>query len=154
MITMNEVRALLDSEEPNYARAARLGVEVLPHLRVMIETGTVGEASSAAALAGYIHDDRSIDVLRRGIAHASPAVRVAAAGALRSLGRPASSDHVMAHLGDRHAGVRRLAVEAATRVGGPALLAKVEVLGRRDPTPFVRQLAAQASAAPRGGRLA
>ena len=49
-ITLEQVRALLDAEEPNYAALARLGPEILPHLRTLIAGGDEYFATKAASL--------------------------------------------------------------------------------------------------------
>jgi hypothetical protein len=79
-ITLEQVRALLDAEEPNYAALARLGPEILPHLRTLIAGGDEYFATKAASLVSRINDDRATAVLRDAANHASPRVRLAKIG--------------------------------------------------------------------------
>jgi hypothetical protein len=142
-VTFNQVRRLLQAFEPNYAAAARLGPQILPHLRTLVRGSDKMLASKAAYLASLIDDDRAVDVVRDAAKNASAAVRVAAAGGLRNLKRPAAAGAIMALLGDRDAGVRKFALKASAMRPNAALLAKLGDLSRKDPVPNIRSLAAR-----------
>ena len=58
-VTMKQVRAALDPEEPDYEKAAKLGPEALPHLEKLISRKDPNLASKAASLAGMIFVARS-----------------------------------------------------------------------------------------------
>ncbi|HEX6340711.1 HEAT repeat domain-containing protein [Umezawaea sp.] len=111
--TFEQVRAALIAEEPDYRRAAELGVEALPHLKSMVEGGEPMLAAKAAYLAGLIDDERSVDVLLAAAAHPDPTVRVAAASSTRNL-PPSAAEVVRETLdADDDPGVRAMSATAA-----------------------------------------
>ena len=112
-VTLAQVRAMLDAEEPNYAALARLGPQILPHLQTLIASGDEYFATKAASLASRINDERATAVLRDAAKHASPRVRLAVAGAIKNVARPAAAGVLMALLDDRDPGVRKTALKAA-----------------------------------------
>jgi HEAT repeat protein len=153
-LTLKQVRQVLLPEEPNYAAAARLGPELLPHLRTLISGADAMLASKAAYLAGLIDDDRAVEVLSDAASSPSPLVRVAAASGVRNLRRPAASRVLMALLSDRDIGVRKFAINSASTRSNAALLAKISDLSRRDPAPVIRSVASRVLSRVRGGQLA
>ena len=64
-MTLDQVRSLLDPDEPNYAAATRFGPQLLPHLQALIAGTNENYASKAAYLATLISDNRADEVLRR-----------------------------------------------------------------------------------------
>ncbi len=142
-ITLEQVRAILAADEPDYAAAARLGPQILPHLKQLIAGGDEAYASKAASLASRFDDDRAVEVLRDATNSPSSLVRMAVAGGVRRLTRPSASAVLMALLNDRDAGVRKLAIKSSATRDNSALLAKIGDLSRSDPTPAVRSLAAK-----------
>ena len=151
-MTLEQLRAMLAADEPDYAGLARLGPQVLPHLRKLIASPDEGIASKAASLASRINDDRAVDVLRDAANSPSSLVRLAVAGGVSRVTRPAASAVLMALLSDRDAGVRKLAIKSSVSRDNAALLAKIGDLSRSDPTPTVRLLAAKVVSAARGGK--
>lgn len=142
-ITLDQVRRWLDSDEPNYAAAARLGIQVLPHLNTLVQGADPEYAAKAASLAARFDDDRAVEVLRIVARHGSGLVRLAAAGGLKKIKRPAAAAVLMSLLEDKDAGVKKLAMKSAAARPNPALLAKISELGKRDPAAHVRALAAK-----------
>src|SRR5262249_38770553 len=142
-IDLDQVRAWLDSDEPNYKKLATLGASVLPHLATLVRGTIVSRAAKAASLAGMIDDDRAVEVLSIAAKHPSPLVRLAAAGALRQMSRPAAASLLMTLLTDTDKGVRKLAIKSAAVRPNPALMAKIAELGSKDPAPGVRMVAAK-----------
>ena len=78
-VTLQQVRAYLDADEPAYQEAARLGVDALPHLETLVESPDTLLAAKAAYLAGLIDGARSLPVLTRAARSADRLVRSAAA---------------------------------------------------------------------------
>ena len=78
-VTMEQVRAALDPEEPDYEKAAKLGADALPHLAKLIARKDPNLASKAASLAGMIKDERAVRVVEKAAKHEDVRVRVAAA---------------------------------------------------------------------------
>jgi HEAT repeat protein len=142
-VTLEQVRAVLMPEEPNYERAARLGTEALPHLKTLIREGDQMLASKAAYLAGLINDDDSADVLKEAARSEHPAVRVAAAAGARHLNVAASSEVISALLDDQDIGVRKVALKSIPPGAMAGLRQKVEALKKSDPEPKIRTLSGQ-----------
>ena len=72
--TLQDVINQLDREEPNYAQAARLGSEIIPHLRELIAGDNLGLAAKAAFLTGVIDGEESVQVLEIAARHPNPIV--------------------------------------------------------------------------------
>jgi hypothetical protein len=112
MVTMKDVRAAIDPDEPDYeAAAVRLGQDALPFLRELAAGSDTMLASKAVSLAGTIGGPEAVAVVDEA-AHASPQeLRVVAAAAAGQLGPDA--DGVLADLlADGDAGVRKYALRA------------------------------------------
>lgn len=140
-ISTTQLRRLLGSDEPSYALLARLGAKILPQLAQLVADKNEYVAANAASLAGMIDHDQAIAVLERGVRSPSPEVRTAAAGALRHVKRPKASGLIATLLNDRDKGVRKFAIKAAATRQNPALIARVRILGERDPVVSNRALA-------------
>ena len=82
-VTMEDVRAALAPDEPNWSAAATLGPEALPHLGQLVAEAEPGLAAKAAYLASLFDSDRSAEVLRIAARSPEATVRVAAAAAMR-----------------------------------------------------------------------
>src|SRR5215813_2824859 len=138
-ITMREVRAWLDPDEPNYARAKSLGPTALPFLLELVRGGDLGLASKATYLASLIASDKSVEAIEAAAATGEPVLRVAAASALKNL-KPAHAERVVNILKkDLDPGVRKVMVKSASCVNSPSVAATLKEIGRSDPEPFVRQ---------------
>ena len=108
-VTMKDVRAALDPEEPDYAKAAKMGQEALPHLETLVSSGDAMLASKAAYLASLIKGTKSADIVRTAAQRDEPAVRVAAAAAASNLAPAGASDVLAELVGDPDPGVRKVA---------------------------------------------
>jgi HEAT repeat protein len=142
-ITLNQVRRMLGSEEPNYGAIARLGPQILPHLMQLVAGANENLASKAASLAGMIEHAAAVEILRRAAQSRSAHVRIAAAGATRRLSHPAASGVIHTLLGDADKGVRKFAIKAAALRKNPALIARMRELSQNDPSPVNRELASR-----------
>ena len=78
-VTSEQVRAVLDRDEPDYEEAARLGPDALPFLQRFVESGDPSLAPKAAYLAGRIGDPQAAPILELAAASADSSVRAAAA---------------------------------------------------------------------------
>ena len=143
-ITLDQVRRLLAPDEPNYASAAKLGPVLLPHLKALIDSGDHHYGSKAAYLASMIDHDHAVEVLRSAAKSPSSLIRVAAAGGMRNVTRPAAAGVLLSLLDDLDAGVRKLAIESSAVRNNPALLVKIRHLSQRDPLPANRLVASRA----------
>lgn len=142
-VTIQQVRAVLDPEEPDYIQAAQLGSDALPHIENLLKGADPMLASKAAYLASLIQDNRSITVLKEAAQSNYSAVRVAAAAGARNLALLAASDVLLGLLEDQDVGVRKVALKSAPVDAPPALRAKIQKLTNTDPEKFVRDLSSQ-----------
>jgi hypothetical protein len=108
-VTMKQVRAVLDPEEPDYQSAVALGPDALPHLDALVSSGDPMLASKATYLASLIQDQRSVDVVEKAARSDDPIVRVAAAAAAPNLAEAASASLLSALAADPDPGVRKVA---------------------------------------------
>ncbi len=139
-VSMKQVRAALEREEPDYNDAAKLGPEALPHLGRLVRGDDAMLASKAAYLAGLIDSDKSPAVLDQAAQSDEPAVRVAAASAAQHLSADAP-ELFERLLSDNDAGVRRSALKSVGAAKPEGVTDKVNQLATGDATEHVRELA-------------
>ena len=84
-VSMEDVRRVLDPEEPDYERAAALCKDALPHLQALDVGADPMLASKAVYAASLIEDNAAAGVVRAGARSDNPVLRVAAAAAARNL---------------------------------------------------------------------
>lgn len=138
-ISMEQVRAALDPEEPRYSRAADFGPEALPFLEQLIDGDDVMLAAKATYLAGVIDGERSEALLKKAAQSAEPVVRVAAAGAARGLRSELAGHVLLSLLGDEDFGVRKVALSSVRAGASPELMARIEELSESEPDPVLRR---------------
>jgi hypothetical protein len=140
-LTMKDVRAALDPEEPRYEEsAARLGPEALPLLEEVIREGDPMLASKAVYLAAMIGGGKSAGVLSEVARSGEVVLRVAAAGAARHLG-PEHAERILDELvDDDDVGVQKVAVRSIQEVPTKKLLAKVGALAKSHADPSLRDI--------------
>ncbi len=139
-VTMKQVRAALDPDEPDYAKAARLGPDALPHLARLIAGKDPGLASKAASLAGMIAHERAVPVLEKAAKSKDARVRVAAAASARHLPAPGASRVLAALIQDADVGVQKVALRSVPAGATPELRSKVETLSKSRGNPAIRDL--------------
>ena len=108
-VTMQQVREVLDPEEPDYQRGVALGPEALPHLDALVSSGDSMLASKATYLASLIQHALAADVVEKAARSADPIVRIAAAAAAANLSTGGDSDVLRRLENDPDAGVRKVA---------------------------------------------
>lgn len=129
-VTMKDVRAALDPEEPKYDEAAKkLGPEALPHLETLVQSGDTMLASKATYLASLIKDAKSADIVKTAAQSDDPAVRVAAAAATSNLASSGASPILETLVGDSDPGVRKVARTAVPDKPSAALSKVLEDMG-------------------------
>lgn len=154
-VDINQLRQMINADEPDYTAVARMGPEVLPALRQFVAGSNPGLAAKAASAASLIAHPGAVEVVRQAAQSASPIVRIAAAGATRRMRAPNMSSLILALTRDSDPGVRKFAIKsAATRPDDRALAARVRELETRDPSPTIRALAARVTRGPGNGRIA
>ena len=133
-VTYAEVYAVLSPEEPDYAKAAQLGAEALPHLEAMIGGKDVMLASKAAYAAGLVGGERATALLRQAAGHREAALRVAAASAVARLPSARAAPILEALLSDRDLGVRKVALRSIPADAPASLRRKVaEIAAQSSP---------------------
>jgi HEAT repeats len=125
-VTMEEVRAVLDPDEPDYSAAALLGPEALPHLQALVAGDDPMLASKATYAAALIGGDQGVAVVREAASSEEPVVRVAAAASAANLTAEESSDVLAGLLRDPDAGVRKVARNAVPEDAPAALREQLE----------------------------
>ena len=142
-VTNEQVRAVLDLDEPDYEEAAaQLGPDALPLLHRFVEGGDPNRASKAAYLAGRIGDPGAVPILELAADSTDPGVRAAAASGARHIGTAAESV-LLTLLDDDDPAVRKTALRASPPQPSEELLAKLQVLREVEPEPMVREVAAE-----------
>src|SRR5262245_63264456 len=139
-VTMEQVRAALDPEEPDYAKAAQLGPEALPHLEKLIAGKDVGLASKAASLAGMIGGEEAAGTLQKAAGHEDVRVRVAAAHSAGGLPPTAAGPILAGLLADKDVGVQKVALRSVPRQADPEVRARVEALTKKRANPAIQEL--------------
>lgn len=128
-VTMEDVRAALDPEEPDYPEAAKLGAAALPHLEVLVSSADPMLASKATYLASLIRGAKSAEIVETAARSDDVTVRVAAAAAASNLA-PAGASAVLTELvGDADPGVRKVARASVPSKPAAGLAQKLEELG-------------------------
>lgn len=122
-VSINVLRSVLSSDEPDYEGLRRLGPSLIPQLQQLVRDRSAYVAANAASLAGMIGGARAAAVLQQAGRSPSADVRIAAAGGLRHL-RGANISGLLASLSrDRDPDVRTFALKASRRAG-PAIAAR------------------------------
>ena len=142
-VTMAQVRAVLDPEEPDYGQASKLGPGTIPHLEKLVKEADALLASKAAYLAALMQDERSVRVVKEAAQREDPVVRVAAAAAARYLPCSPVSEILISLVNDKDAGVRKVALESTQADATAELRACIERLTTDDPDPGIQRLARQ-----------
>ena len=142
-VTMEQVRKALDPEEPDYAKATKLGPEALPHLAKLVGGKDASLASKAASLAGMIGTERAVPVLEKAAASKDVRVRVAAAHSAQFLPPPGASAVLAPLMADADVGVQKVALRSVPRAATPELRASVERLSKKRVNPAIKELSTQ-----------
>lgn len=133
-VSLQDVRALLDVDEPDYVFASLLGPAALPHLHELVTTGEPMLASKAAYLAGLIEGGG--EVVATAAASEEPLVRIAAAGTAVNLSAQEAEPILASLVDDGELGVRVTAAKAVlaetsavSAESAPALVARANEVG-------------------------
>jgi HEAT repeat protein len=127
-LSMKDVRAVLDPEEPDYGAVAALGEDALPFLEELSGGDDPMLASKATYAASLIGGPRAMDTIRHAAHSEEAAVRVAAAAATSNLEADAASDVLEALVVDSDPGVRKVARSSVPEKASKALTKRLEEL--------------------------
>ena len=111
-VTLEQVLRVLSADEPDYASAARLGVNALPHLQVLANGPDVGLAAKAVHLASLIGGNISSDVIADAAQHTNPILRIVAAASLNSIAADRFADTAVRLISDQDRAVRQRALNS------------------------------------------
>jgi HEAT repeat protein len=114
-VSMEDVRKVLDPEEPVYEAAARLGPDALPHLEALVTGSDPMLASKAAYAASVLEGATGEGVVREAARSDDPVVRVAAAAAARNLPDQSARDVLTELESDEDPGIRKVARSSAPK---------------------------------------
>ncbi len=145
MVTLEEVKALLDPEEPDYDRVAGLEPEALAHLETLCDSGDEMLASKATYAASLLAADAGADLVGRAADSDVDAGRLAAAAGLKNLGPERAADVAASLVTDGDDGVVKIAQQSAV-AHGDRLVAEVVSSGPGTavmPEPSATPLAAE-----------
>ena len=137
-VTMKQVLAEIDREEPNYAAFAKLGASALPHLQMIVAAEDPLKAAKAAYAASIIGGPGAVELLRIAAEHHDPQVRIAVAQGLANMAQVAPSELVMKSLDDPDPGVRKLGLRTAGQLKRPEFAARVAEIQKDDPAEHLR----------------
>lgn len=143
-VTMDQVRAALDVDEPNYpAIAQQLGPSAAPQLEQLVRDADPLLASKAAYLASLV-GPAAANVVAAAAQHTDPVVRVAAAAATANLPADQAEPTLDSLLADSDLGVRKAALRATGPDTAAAVKDRVARLARKDSDPALRPQIAHA----------
>lgn len=152
-VSLNQVRAHLMPEEPDYEKAAaELGAEALPVLHDLVSGSDKHLGSKAAYLASLLDDPGSADVLLAAAESPHPVIRVAAASGVRNLRASAgdgaedtdAADAVVERLlQDDDFGVRKVAVQSLNASRNPRARERLSRIADDDPDENMRGIASR-----------
>jgi hypothetical protein len=122
-VTMEDVLAVLEPEEPNYTNIENLGPECLPHLQSLFRGNDALLASKAAYAASLLPNSAAHDLVLAAAQSDSPSLRAAATGGAGNLPIQAAAFVLVDLLADRDTSVRNkaeaiVAADVADHGGG------------------------------------
>jgi HEAT repeat protein len=149
-MNLDEVRAMLDVDEPDYPGfLRRLDAEDVASLRALVSEDEPRIASKAAYLASLLPEAGSAAVVDLAGQSRHPVVRVAAASGLAALDAASARPIAQRLLTDVDPGVRARAMRSVISLDDEGLRADVARRATDDDHPDVRALAADLTAEPR-----
>ena len=130
-ITLAELKALLDIDEPDYAALAVMAAGAMTHLRKLAASSDVSLASKAVSLAGMIGGTSGVNIVTAAAGSEEVLVRLAAAHAVGFLPDHAKvSEVIQGLLADDDLGVVKVASTAASAQGVRAAAVNTTEIGR------------------------
>jgi HEAT repeat protein len=142
-VTIDDVRAALSPDEPDYDAAARLGPEAVPHLEALILGDDMSLATKATSLLGFIPDPRAASILRLAAGHHWATVRAAAGAVARRLDPEIAAQVLVSLLADSDPGIRKVALLSAPPGSGDQIDVAIARVAETDALPELRQLATE-----------
>lgn len=123
-VSMEDVRALLEPDEPKYRAVPALGAEAVPHLEALIAGDDPLLASKAVYAASLLEGALGVDAVLAGAQSEDVTVRVAAAAAAQNLPSAEASSVLLDLVEEEDSGVRKVALSSAQEVDPSSALAE------------------------------
>lgn len=141
-ITLEELRALLSSDEPDYEAIAQLlDLSAVSHLQTLARGPDVMLATKAVYAASLIPGSQSEAVVAEAAESSQPLLRIASASALANLPET-SRNRVAEHLiDDADVSVTKLVIKSLSGPVTPQLRDRLDQLASAGETPVIRKLA-------------
>jgi len=141
-ITLEELHALLSSDEPDYeAIAQMLDPSAVNHLQTLARGSDVMLATKAVYAASLIPGSQSEAVVAEAADSSQPLLRIASASALANLPET-SRNRVAEHLiDDADISVKKLVIKSLSGPVTPQLRDRLDQLASAGETPVIRKLA-------------
>lgn len=141
-LSTTQLRALLDPDEPDYARIkGLLGPGDVQGLLALVNGPDPMLASKATYAISLIHDPAAVKALEEAAQSPHEVVRVASASGLRNLGGLKVEQVAGRLLADQDPGVRKLAIKTAGLLKLKPLTPKLQEISKNDREPGLRALA-------------
>jgi hypothetical protein len=141
-ITLEELRAVLSSDEPDYAALAQmLDSSAVGHLETLARDPDVMLATKAVYAASLVPGSQSEAVVAEAADSPQPLLRIASASALANL--PETSRNRVAErlIDDADVSVKKLVIKSLSGPVTPQLRSRLDELASAGETPMIRQLA-------------
>lgn len=139
-VSMEQVRAALHRDHPDYGQVAQLGSGVVPHLAELVREEDEQLAPKAVNLAAYVKNERVTEIFRLAAVSREVKIRLAAAYNLRYLPPAEITDLLLILLSDQSLGVRKYALLAVPKDIPGDVRRQLEELKNSDPYPYIRKL--------------
>ncbi len=141
-ITLEELHALLSSDEPDYEAIAQLlDPSAVNHLQTLARGSDVMLATKAVYAASLIPGSQSEAVVAEAADSSQPLLRIASASALANLPET-SRNRVAEHLiDDADISVKKLVIKSLSGPVTPQLRDRLDQLASAGETPVIRKLA-------------
>lgn len=123
--------------------SSSFGPGAMPFLHQIVQASDPMLASKAVWLAAFIDGQGSLQVLQVAISRPEVLVRIAAAGAIRSLGRVPVQELLRRLLEDDEPMIRKVALDSVKVLRPAQLRERIQELADDDPQDYVRELASE-----------
>ncbi len=140
-VTMENVRAVIAPDEPDYESAVRLGPEAVPHLVELMRGDDLEYATKATSLLGMIGDERAVESLRAASQDERLSVRIAVAATAGNLEPAAAAEILLPVLRSPDPVLRKVALQSLPAVQSNPLRTAIESIAGSDEFPEIRALA-------------
>ncbi|MEC2257865.1 hypothetical protein P9H08_14495 [Bacillus cereus] len=130
-MVMDLLRSLLNRDEPDYTKAAKLGAEAIPYLLELVKGAEPRLAPRAVYTASLINNEQAVNVLEEGMKSLIPQIRVAAAAAVRHQPNHVGNKFIPPLLEDNDIGVVKVTLQSMRLSKNKEMKSEVEKLAQK-----------------------